>query len=282
MSNRTRARTNRARGRAAFTLVELLVVIAVVALLVSLLLPALAGARESARGAVCLANLRQLGAGWAMYAADSQGRAMPSADERTADVAYWWGAVLAGPPARVEQGRGILSPYLDSGLNDKSAYECPAQPWGSYRAQPASVPQPGSPTSTYGYNGYGLCPPMTPGWNQQIGGQRWLRLGDLARPCDAFVFADAMLAGSPPRNTALLDPPMLFSASSWTANPFPTTCFRHGRGRSSFGSAGTARADGSARAVRGEPAWLTSPELAIGSVGPDNDPHYVEDWRRWR
>ncbi|MDD4153444.1 MAG: type II secretion system protein, partial [bacterium] len=49
---------NRRRG---FTLIELLVVIAIIALLAGILFPVFSRARESARGAQCQSNLKQIG-----------------------------------------------------------------------------------------------------------------------------------------------------------------------------------------------------------------------------
>jgi len=51
--------------------VELLVVIAIIALLIALLMPALDKARRAAVSIQCLSNLRQLWAGFAMYATDN-------------------------------------------------------------------------------------------------------------------------------------------------------------------------------------------------------------------
>jgi prepilin-type N-terminal cleavage/methylation domain-containing protein len=265
-----------------FTLIELLVSIAVISLLLGLLLPALGGARESGRTASCLANQRQLVTGWMMYADAFAGRTMPLGHEVLPEgMLYWWGEVVPGVSGpEVMHERGFLSPFLDATHSPRSVYECASQPWGTYRAQPMGSPAPGVPTSTYGYNGYYLSPPMTPGWRAWIGHRPWKRLPDLERPSDLFIFADTLLPGGRPMNTALLDPPMLWTNAGWTLNESPTTAFRHG-GRT-HRNAVTGRGDGSARSVQSRPEWLSHPQIGIGSAGEENGPHYIPDWERWR
>jgi prepilin-type N-terminal cleavage/methylation domain-containing protein len=58
------------KGRDGFTLIELLVVIAIIAILAAILMPVFARAREKARQASCLSNLKQWGTAAMMYTQD--------------------------------------------------------------------------------------------------------------------------------------------------------------------------------------------------------------------
>lgn len=53
-----------------FTLIELLVVVAIIAVLAAILFPVFARARENARRASCMSNLKQMGLAMMMYTQD--------------------------------------------------------------------------------------------------------------------------------------------------------------------------------------------------------------------
>lgn len=84
-----------------FTMIELLSVVAIVAILASLIIPAVSGAKEKALASKCLSNLRQIGAGLTLYAAENNGYLPPSSDENGKN--WDQGAIYPYLPARTNQ-----------------------------------------------------------------------------------------------------------------------------------------------------------------------------------
>ena len=82
--------------RRGFTLIELLVVIAIISILAAILFPVFAQAREKARQAACMSNLRQVGLAALQYTQDNDEFFVLT--ERGGDIddahEYYWGDML--------------------------------------------------------------------------------------------------------------------------------------------------------------------------------------------
>lgn len=95
----------RLRKLRAFTLIELLVVISIITLVTGILLPSLQRAREQARRATCMANLRSIGQAVYVYANNNDDRLVPG------DSAVTWAvwAQRTEAPTDEAPGRGEVN-----------------------------------------------------------------------------------------------------------------------------------------------------------------------------
>ncbi len=96
-----------------FTLIELLVVIAIIAILAAILFPVFARAREKARQASCLSNVKQLGLAPQMYAQDYDETLPPS--------------IAGRPSGALVTTFDLLEPYT----KNKQIERCPSDRQGS-------------------------------------------------------------------------------------------------------------------------------------------------------
>jgi len=100
--------------RRGFTLIELLVVIAIIAILAAILFPVFNRARESARRAKCLSNLRQFASAFMMYAQANNDR-YPTTEIQNWPFGDW-------NDYRATRGPRLLMPYI----RNREVFFCPS------------------------------------------------------------------------------------------------------------------------------------------------------------
>lgn len=123
MNNHLQTQPN-VKIRFAFTLIELLVVIAIIAIIAAILFPVFARAKAAANQTVCISNLKQIGAGIALYMGDYNDvfpYALDPSDRYSPDI--WnshpdFRARIPSMPYLHE----VIQPYIKS----KSLFHCPS------------------------------------------------------------------------------------------------------------------------------------------------------------
>jgi prepilin-type N-terminal cleavage/methylation domain-containing protein/prepilin-type processing-associated H-X9-DG protein len=126
------------KRRRGFTLIELLVVIAIIGILASMVFPVFARARESARKAVCLSNVKNIALAIQMYLADNNDTFWP--DEHRREVIDFFNTI-PGSKAQwaddVAEGDDCPMPYranpylrpvliLDEYIKNRDVWRCPS------------------------------------------------------------------------------------------------------------------------------------------------------------
>lgn len=184
MANKRPVLQRRIRG---VSLVEILVAIAIIAILGVLVLPQIQRSTEAGRNAKCLANLRQLGTGITLFAADHDG-ALPPSEEGEASGTYpgpVFGKVVAS--AGATWAEYIFKTYLD---NDSRVLQCPSKPREWTHNSRGLRPD------------YGINQRLTP-VNAATGYRQGMKVASLTRPSQTILLGDSATPGGQNAKTGI-------------------------------------------------------------------------------
>jgi prepilin-type N-terminal cleavage/methylation domain-containing protein/prepilin-type processing-associated H-X9-DG protein len=190
-------------SRSAFTLIELLVVIAIIAILAAILFPVFSQAREKARSAACLSNLKQMGNALLMYEQDYD-EGMPSWND-CYSVEGTAGAATSIPPCSggsdqipLHYWDAKLFPYVKSG-NTTAPTMAAAEYGGVWRCPSAEGDKIGSAITnrTYGVNmGYAAWYGPSPGpRGTGVGAYLYRTLPEIEKPAQTIFVGESGSAG---------------------------------------------------------------------------------------
>jgi len=214
-----------------FTLIELLIVIAIIALLTGILLPSLSRAKELARKAVCLSNVRHLAISNHLYAEENNGYFVLAAEGIFyPNLKRWHGERDSMNDAFDPQRSPMISQMGSAGLK-----ECP-----SFRKEFDFSDESGQEAAfEAGCGGYGYNASYIGGRYDRYGcssvaAAHSARVEDIRNPGDTVMFTDSAFVsniGSSRRKVAysFCEPPFwqLNVGPPSNMNPDPTIDFRH-------------------------------------------------------
>jgi prepilin-type N-terminal cleavage/methylation domain-containing protein len=116
--------------RKGFTLIELLVVIAIIGILAAMVFPVFARARESARKAVCLSNVKNIALAVQMYLADNNDTLPPQ--EHRAEIYESFASIACSEEGWNPVAATYANPYLrwpvilDEYIKNRDVWMCPS------------------------------------------------------------------------------------------------------------------------------------------------------------